>query len=96
MGLSDSPDGAPVAVLCVNAGMPNTTADFTIPLSALGISGTGGAVVPTPSPDGKYIAFVRRVKDRTALFIKDVKTGIETPLTLELERDMQASNIRVP
>ena len=53
------------------------------------ISGTGGAVVPTPSPDGKYIAFVRRVKDRTALFIKDVKTGIETPLTLELERDMQ-------
>ena len=53
------------------------------------ISGTGGAVVPTPSPDGKYIAFVRRVKDRTALFIKDIKTGVETPLTLELERDMQ-------
>ena len=53
------------------------------------ISGTGGAVVPTPSPDGKYIAFVRRVKERTALFIKDIKTGVETPLTLELERDMQ-------
>ncbi|GEA07141.1 hypothetical protein KUL42_19020 [Alteromonas sp. KUL42] len=53
------------------------------------ISGTGGAVVPTPSPDGKYIAFVRRVKDRTALFLKDIKTGVETPLTLELERDMQ-------
>lgn len=30
------------------------------------ISGTGGAVVPTPSPDGKYVAFIRRVKDRTA------------------------------
>ncbi|NDV92200.1 amidohydrolase family protein [Alteromonas sp. 345S023] len=53
------------------------------------ISGTGGAVVPTPSPDGKYVAFVRRVKDRTGLFIKDVKTGLETPLTLALERDMQ-------
>ncbi|MCU7554511.1 amidohydrolase family protein [Alteromonas sp. ASW11-19] len=53
------------------------------------ISGTGGAVVPTPSPDGKYVAFVRRVKDRTGLFIKDVEAGTETPLTLALERDMQ-------
>ena len=53
------------------------------------ISGTGGAVVPTPSPDGKYLAFVRRVKNKTALFLKDIKTGVEKPLTLELERDMQ-------
>ena len=53
------------------------------------ISGTGGAVVPTPSPDGKYVAFVRRVKDKTALFLKDIKTGTETPLTFALERDMQ-------
>lgn len=53
------------------------------------ISGTGGAVVPTPSPDGKYVAFIRRVKDRTALFLKDTQTGVETPLTLALERDMQ-------
>ena len=53
------------------------------------ISGVGGAVVPTPSPDGNYVAFVRRVKNKTGLFIKDVKTGEEKPLTLELERDMQ-------
>ena len=53
------------------------------------ISGTGGAIVPTPSPDGKYLAFVRRVKSNTALFIKDLKTGEEKPLTLDLERDMQ-------
>ena len=53
------------------------------------ISGTGGAVVPTPSPDGKSIAFVRRVKNRTGLFIKDLETGLERPITLELERDMQ-------
>ena len=46
------------------------------------ISGTGGAVVPTPSPDGKYIAFIRRVKDKTALFLKDISTGVYTPLTL--------------
>jgi len=53
------------------------------------ISGTGGAVVPTPSPDGKHIAFIRRVKNKTALFIKELATGLETPLYLDLERDMQ-------
>jgi len=29
------------------------------------------------------------VKDKTALFLKDIKTGTETPLTFALERDMQ-------
>lgn len=53
------------------------------------ISGTGGAVVPTPSPDGKHVAFIRRVKEKTALFIKDLSTGMEKPLYLKLERDMQ-------
>lgn len=53
------------------------------------ISGTGGAVVPTPSPDGKYIAFLRRVKYDTALFIKDLATGEETLLSRDMERDMQ-------
>nr|WP_136250508.1 amidohydrolase family protein [Ningiella ruwaisensis] len=53
------------------------------------ISGTGGAVVPTPSPDGKYLAFIRRVKNKTALFLKELDTGLEKPLFLELERDMQ-------
>jgi imidazolonepropionase-like amidohydrolase/Tol biopolymer transport system component len=51
--------------------------------------GTGGAVVPTPSPDGKYVAFVRRVKNDTALFIKDLDSGVERLLSRELERDMQ-------
>ena len=53
------------------------------------ISGTGGAVVPTPSPDGKQIAFIRRVKEKTGLFIKDIATGVESLLYLKLERDMQ-------
>ncbi len=54
------------------------------------ISGTGGAVVPTPSPDGKHVAFVRRVKNKTVLFLKDIATGLEEPLFFDLERDMQA------
>ena len=53
------------------------------------ISGMGGAIVPTPSPDGKRIAFVRRIRNKTALFLKDLDTGIERPIYRDLERDMQ-------
>ena len=53
------------------------------------VSGPGGAVRPTPSPDGKYLAFVRRVRNQSTLFLKDLKSGVETPVWGELERDMQ-------
>ena len=53
------------------------------------IGGTGGAIVPTPAPDGKTIAFIRRVRNKTVLFVKDLETGDETPLYTEMERDMQ-------
>lgn len=53
------------------------------------VSGPGGAVRPTPSPDGKYLAFVRRVRNQSTLFLKDLKTGVEFPAWGELERDMQ-------
>lgn len=53
------------------------------------VSGAGGAVRPTPSPDGKYLAFVRRVRNQSTLFLKDLKTGEELPAWSHLERDMQ-------
>jgi len=53
------------------------------------VSGTGGAIVPTPSPDGKKLAFVRRIKEKTALFVKDLNSGRESMLNMALERDMQ-------
>ncbi|MCA9797252.1 MAG: PD40 domain-containing protein, partial [Candidatus Eremiobacteraeota bacterium] len=53
------------------------------------ITGPGGSVRPTPSPDGKWIAFVRRVRANTVLFVKDLESGRETPLYDGLERDMQ-------
>lgn len=53
------------------------------------VSGSGGAIVPTPSPDGKQLAFVRRIKNKTALFVKDLTDGSEKPLFMDLERDMQ-------
>ncbi len=53
------------------------------------VSGAGGAVRPTPSPDGKKLAFVRRIRNQSSLYLKDLTTGIETPVWRHLERDMQ-------
>ncbi len=53
------------------------------------VSGPGGAVRPTPSPDGKYLAFVRRVRNQSTLFLKDLASGREFPVWDKLERDMQ-------
>lgn len=56
------------------------------------ISGPGGAIAPTPSGDGKYMAYVRRVDNKTVLFIKDLKTGVDKPIYTELDRDLQETN----
>ncbi len=53
------------------------------------VSGAGGSVRPTPSPDGRYLAFVRRIRGNSALFIKDLVNGAETPVYKELDGDMQ-------
>lgn len=53
------------------------------------VQGPGGAVRPTPSPDGKYLAFVRRVRNQSTLFLKDLATGRETPAWGGLSRDLQ-------
>jgi len=53
------------------------------------VSGPGGAVRPTPSPDGKTLAFVRRIRNNSALFIQDRDSGSIKPIYTELERDMQ-------
>lgn len=53
------------------------------------VSGAGGAVRPIPSPDGKYLAFVRRLRNQSTLYLKDLQTGREFPVWDQLERDMQ-------
>lgn len=53
------------------------------------IGGAGGAVIPTPSPDGKTMAYLKREHDKTVLYVKDLKTGIDTRLYTEMERDHQ-------
>jgi imidazolonepropionase-like amidohydrolase/Tol biopolymer transport system component len=53
------------------------------------VTGPGGAVRPVPSPDGKSLAFVRRVRGQSTLFLKDLAGGEERPVWDGLERDLQ-------
>ena len=53
--------------------------------------GAGGAIRPTPSPDGKSVAFIRRIRGESVLFLADVATGVERPVYAPMERDMQES-----
>ncbi len=53
------------------------------------ISGKGGAIRPTPSPDGKYLAFISRDDFQSNLYLYNLKSGEETKIYEGLERDMQ-------
>ena len=53
------------------------------------LSGRGGAIRPTPSPDGKKLAYISRVDFQSTLFIYDLETGSKTPVYDKLDRDMQ-------
>ncbi len=53
------------------------------------VSGPGGAVRPTPSHDGRRLAFVRRVDGKSWLHLKDLRSGEITRLHGPIERDMQ-------
>ncbi|MFH0946762.1 MAG: amidohydrolase family protein [Planctomycetota bacterium] len=53
------------------------------------VTGPGGAIRPTPSPDGKRLAFVRRVRFQSTLFLLETESGRARALFDGLERDMQ-------
>lgn len=53
------------------------------------ITGPGGACRPVPSPDGKRLAFVRRDRFETCLYVQDVASGMIRKVRGNLERDMQ-------
>lgn len=53
------------------------------------VSGAGGAARPTPSPDGRQLAFVRRDESRTGLWLKDLTSGAERVLVADLDQDVQ-------
>jgi Tol biopolymer transport system component/imidazolonepropionase-like amidohydrolase len=53
--------------------------------------GPGGAIRPTPSPDGRSVAFIRRIRGDCVLFVADVASGEEHPVYSPMERDLQES-----
>ena len=53
------------------------------------IEGKGGAIRPTPSPDGKYLAFISRDDFASNLYLYNLESGEETLVYENLERDMQ-------
>ena len=53
------------------------------------ISGKGGAIRPTPSPDGKYLAYISRDDFQSNLYLYNLESGEESKIYDGLERDMQ-------
>ena len=53
------------------------------------VSGAGGSVRPAPSPDGNFMAFVRRDRLQSQLWIKDLRSGEERMIFGDLDRDNQ-------
>ncbi len=53
------------------------------------IGGPGGACRPQISNKGKLIAFVKRVRTKTVLFLHDLETGEEWPIYDNLSKDQQ-------
>ncbi|MEO1547054.1 MAG: amidohydrolase family protein [Bacteroidota bacterium] len=51
--------------------------------------GPGGAARPQLSRDGKKLAFIKRVRTKTVLYLHDLETGEEWPLADDLNKDQQ-------
>ena len=52
-------------------------------------AGAGGAVRPSPSPDGKRLAYVRREGMQSKLYVKDLTSGAERKVYDALDQDVQ-------
>lgn len=51
--------------------------------------GSGGAARPQISPDGKKLAFIKRVRTKSVLYIHNLETGEEYPVYDDLSKDQQ-------
>lgn len=53
------------------------------------IRGSGSATTVQISPNGKRLSFIRRVKEKTVLFVYDTETGEQRPVYDQLDHDLQ-------
>jgi Tol biopolymer transport system component/imidazolonepropionase-like amidohydrolase len=57
------------------------------------VSGPGGAIRPTPSPDGNMLAYLKRREGLvTQIMVKDLSSGLEQLVFDGFERDLQESS----
>ncbi|EMR02310.1 amidohydrolase family protein [Cesiribacter andamanensis] len=53
------------------------------------VTGNGGSARPVLSPDGRHLAFVRRVRTKSVIYLYDLKTGEQWPVYDGLNHDQQ-------
>jgi imidazolonepropionase-like amidohydrolase/Tol biopolymer transport system component len=53
------------------------------------VGGAGGAITPRVSPDGQWLAFVRRIETGSRLFVRSLATGAERAIFARLDKDQQ-------
>lgn len=53
------------------------------------VSIQGGSVTPRPSPDGRSLAYVRRVRLQSKLYVRDLETGRDRVVFEHLDKDLQ-------
>ncbi len=63
--------------------------DMTTGRRSTFIRSNGGAIRPQVSPDGKYLAFIRRERLQSVLFLREIESGREWPVYDKLTRDQQ-------
>ena len=49
----------------------------------------GGSVTPQVSPDGKSLAYVRRVRLQSFLYVRDLESGRDRQVFANIDKDLQ-------
>jgi len=63
--------------------------DLTTGRERRAVSVQGGSVAPQVSPDGKTIAYIRRVRLQSWLYLRDLETGRDRQLFGNVDKDLQ-------
>ena len=63
--------------------------DLTTGRERRAVSVQGGSVAPQVSPDGRTLAYVRRVRLQSALYLRDLESGRDRELFGRIDKDLQ-------